>query len=195
MAAGKSFRKVLDLAVFALVLCGAVAVWNTAASNRELAATLQSTAPLAERSSVRDRLVGRAVSLSWLGLEEPDPAEAHLVWIVDLARCQTCLSGRPAVWNALGDDDSLRRHVVVFDTDDVPEDGRRSLRGTALTEARRRDVQAALGPLLPNTKLLIDGAGVVVMADSRAVGSDCGWSFEAQVGALRGTLSTGVIRS
>ena len=195
MAARKSFRTVLDLTVLGLVFGCAVLVSNVASHNRELSATLRATGPLVERTSVRDRLVGTSASLSWLGLEEPDPAEAHLVWIVDVARCRTCLSGRSAVWNALGDDTSLKRHVVVVGDDDVPQDARRALRGTTFTAASRQDLEAAFGPLLPSTKLLVDRTGVVLMADSRKAASDCGWNFEAQVGVLRGTLTTGLIRS
>ena len=190
-----SLKRVPDLALFALVLGAAVWVSELASSKRELAATLELTGTLAERSSVRDRLVGTAVSLSLLGLEDPDPADAHLLWIVDLTRCRTCLSGGVAVWNALGDDSSLRRHVVVVDDGEVPEGPRRALRGTTFTTASRQAADAAFGSLLPNTKLLVDRTGVVVMADSRTAASDCGWNFEAQVGALRGTLAAGLIRS
>ena len=56
-------------------------------------------------------------------------------------------------------------------------------------------MDTAFGPLLPNTKLLVDHTGVVLMADSRTAASDCNWNFEAQVGALRGTLTTSLIRS
>ena len=195
VAVGKSLRPLVDLAVLGLVLGGAVLVWNMASSNRELVAKLQLTTPLVERTNVRDRLVGTSVSLSSFDLDRPDAAGAHLLWIVDLARCRTCLNARVAVWNALGDDTSLKRHVVVFGDDDVPVEARRALRGTTFTIASRQDLEAAFGPLLPNTKLLVDGAGVVVMADSRTAASDCGWSFEAQVGALRGTLTAGLIRT
>ncbi len=195
MVVGKSLRPLLDLAVFGLVLGGAVLVWSVASSNRELVAKLQLTTPLVERANVRDRLVGTSVSLSSFDLERPDAADAHLLWIVDLARCRTCLNARVAVWNALGDDPLLKRHVVVFGDHDVPDEARRALRGTTFTLASRQDLEAVFGPLLPNTKLLVDGAGVVVLADSRTAASDCGWSFEAQVGALRGTLTTGLIRT
>lgn len=195
MAVGKSLRPLLDLAVLGLVLGGAGLVWSVASSNRELVAKLKLTTPLVERASVRDRLVGTSVSLSSFDLDRPDAADAHLLWIVDLARCPTCLNAGVAVWNALGDDAFLKRHVVVFGDDDVLDEARRALRGTTFTTASRQDLEAAFGPLLPNTKLLVDGAGVVVLADSRTAASDCGWSFEAQVGALRGTLTAGLIRT
>ena len=56
-------------------------------------------------------------------------------------------------------------------------------------------MEAALDPLLPNTKGLVDESGTVLLTDSRAAASECGWSFEAQVGALRGVLTGKVIRS
>ncbi len=195
MAARKFSRTVLDWTLLGLVLGGTILVWNMASSNRELAATLQVTSPLAERSSVRDRLVGTSVFLSSFDLARSDTTDAHLLWIVDLARCRTCLDGGVAVWNALGDDTSLKRHVVVFGGDEVPQDARRALRGTTFIAASRQDMDTAFGPLLPNTKLLVDHTGVVLMADSRTAASDCSWSFEAQVGALRGTLATSLIRS
>ena len=188
-------RRSLDLLVLALAVGGAIWVWRLASHNRELQATLVATGSRAEQSSVRDRLVGAPAPLSFLALDEVDPADTHLLWVVDLARCPACLTGAIPEWNALGEDVSLRRHVVVLGEGEVPAADRRALRGTTVTSASRDELDAAFGPLLPSTKLLVGGDGIVLMADSRAVPLECDWSFEAQVGALRGTLASGVIRS
>ena len=119
----------------------------------------------------------------------------RLVWIVDLDRCPTCFDGSLAVWNALAADPALRRHVLVVGPENVPPSARRALRGTTLATIRREDLEAVTGRLLPNTKVLLDDDGTVLMADSRAAASECGWSFEAQVGALRGVYSANLIRT
>ena len=188
-------RRWLDLGVFALAVGGAIGVWKLASHNRELRAALVAADSRAVEAMVRDRLVGTSVPLSFLALDEPDPGDAHLIWLVDLEDCPSCLAGANPAWNALGEDVFLRRHLVVFEEDEVPEAARRALRGMTVTSASREELDAAFGPLLASTKLLVDGDGIVLLADSRAAASECDWSFEAQVGALRGTLAAGVIRS
>ena len=89
----------------------------------------------------------------------------------------------------------MSRHLLVFGEGEVPDHARRALRGTTITTASREEIETVLGPLLPNTKALVDHSGTILMSDSRAAASECGWSFEAQVGALRGVLASGVIRS
>ena len=187
-------RRFLDLGVFALAVGGAIGVWKLASYNRELRAALTVADSRAVEASVRDRLVGARVPLSFLALDEPDPGDAHLIWVVDLERCPSCLAGANPAWNALGEDASLRRHLVVFEEDGVPEAARRVLRGATVMSASREELDAAFGSLLPSTKLLVGGDGIVLLADSRGAPSECDWSFEAQVGALRGTLASGVIR-
>ncbi len=188
-------RQWLDLGVFVLAVGGAIGVWKLASQNRELRAALVAADSRAVEAMVRDRLVGTSVPLSFLALDEPDPGDAHLIWLVDIEHCPSCLAGAHPAWNALGEDASLRRHLVVFEEDEVPEAVRRTLRGTKVTSASREELDAAFGSRLPSTKLLVDGDGIVLLADSRAGVSECDWSFEAQVGALRGTLASGVIRS
>lgn len=114
---------------------------------------------------------------------------------VDLERCVNCLTGGLAVWNALAEDPSVSRHLLVFGQARVPDHARRALRGTTVTVASREQIETVLGPLLPDTKVLVDHSGTILMSDSRTAASECGWSFEAQVGALRGVLASGVIRS
>ena len=154
---------------------------------------LAATDSLAERSSVSDRLVGTVLPLSFLELDEAVTGDDHLIWIVDVQRCGTCLEGSVGPWNALAEDVSLQRHVVVYGDEGLPAVAQRTLRGTKVMSATR-ELASALGPVLPSTKLLIDGNGTIIMADSRANVSVCGWSFEAQVGFLRGIFSADVIR-
>ena len=70
----------------------------------------------------------------------------------------------------------------------------RALSGTHVKAAPEDRITSALGFLLPNTQLLVDDKGTIVMADSRTAAEECGWSFAAQVGSLRGTLTSDLIR-
>lgn len=186
-------RRVLDGSVFVLMLLAAVAVWKTTSVNRKYQAALQSTGPLANRTLVRDRLVGTRVSLPMI--ERSDSLGAELVWVVDSDRCDRCFGDGVAAWNALAADSSLRRHLLVVGAGGLPGEVRRALRGTTVTTVTREEVDAVLGPLLPTTKLLLGSEGTVLLADSRTANSECGWSFEAQVGVLRGVLPSALIRN
>ena len=147
-----------------------------------------------------DRLVGRPVPLDFLretvGIpdDDRDVVEVHLLRIVDLERCANCLTGGFAVWNALAEDRSVSRHLLVVGEGEVPDHASRALHGTTIAAASREEIETVLGPLLPDTRTLVDQSGTILMSDSRAAASECGWSFEAQVGALRGVLASGVIR-
>lgn len=190
-------RRVLDGGIVVLLVVAAVAVWRTADVNRQYQAALQSTGPLADRTLARDRLVGTLVSLPMIQRSEDLGAggNAKLVWVVDSDRCDMCFEDGTEAWNALAADTSLRRHVLVYGGGGLPGEVRRALRGTAITKTSREEVEEALGPLLPTTKLLVGGDGTVLLADSRTANSECGWSFEAQVGVLRGVLPSALIRS
>lgn len=152
---------------------------------------------MANRTLVRDRLVGKRVSLPMIERSDGVGAdgEAELVWVVDSDRCDRCFGDGVAGWNALAADSSLRRHLLVFGARGLPGEVRRALRGTTVTTATREEVDAALGPLLPTTKFLVGAEGTVLLADSRTANSECGWSFEAQVGVLRGVLPSALIRN
>ena len=190
-----------DLMVAALLVVGSLWVWRVSRINQELGTTLRYARALAERATVLDRLVGLRVPLHFLretiGIPDADrdTVEVHLLWIVDLEQCANCLTEGFVVWNALAEDPSVSRHLLVFGEGEVPDHARRALRGTTITTASREEIETVLGPLLPNTKALVDHSGTILMSDSRAAASECGWSFEAQVGALRGVLASGVIRS
>ncbi len=163
--------------------------------------TLASTAPLVVRSIIQDRLIGSRVPATVFSgtigngpVADGEPPLAHLLWIVDLDNCHGCLRAGISWWNALSRDPTLGRHLVVSgDTTGLGPMMRAPL-GTDVKAAPADEIASALGLLLPNTQLLIDGEGIIVMADSRTTGSDCGWSFAAQVGSLRGTLTSELIR-
>lgn len=196
-----SRQRAWDLGATILLLLASLWVWRTTRVNQELRSALQFTAAQAERSSVLDRLTGRRVPLPLLheiiGAEQGrDVTEFGLLWIVDLERCATCLTDRFAVWNMLAEDPSIGRYLLVFGDGKVPQFVPRALRGTTIiTSVSREQIDTIFGPLLPNTKVLFDRSGMILMSDSRTAGSKCGWSFEAQVGALHGILTSDVIRS
>ena len=194
-------KRAWDLMVASLLLVCALWVLRASRINQELRATLQYAAALAERATVLDRLVGLRVPLQFLhetiGMpgSSRDVVEVRLLWVVDLERCPNCLTGGFAVWNALAEDPTVSRHLLVVGEGEVPDHANRALRGTTIAAASREEIETVLGPLLPNTKALVDNSGTILMSDSRTAASECGWSFEAQVGALRGVLTSGVIRS
>ena len=194
-------RKVAGIAVALLLVAASVLIVRATGINRELRASLSIQNALASRTAVHDRLVGRRIPLTLLGQsttqdsETPWNAQAHLLWIVDPNLCPRCLTEGFASWNALGDDRGLRRRLILTGDGEVPAGARRALRGTEIVSVSKGELAAALGPLLPNTKTLVDGSGIILLADSRSGGSECGWSFDAQVGALRGVLASHLVRN
>ena len=150
------------------------------------------------RNAIQDRLVGAHVDLSLLGgaIANPSGSAADvLVWVVDPELCGRCVAEGFGVWDALGADLALRRRLVVVGDGELPEEARRALRATEVVRVSTDSAVLALGAVLPNTKLLIDDGGIVLMADSRSASSECGWSFDAQVGALRGIFTGETIRN
>lgn len=184
-----------------LMLLATAVVWRTSVANREYQSVLRSAVPAAQRTVIQDRLVGIQIPLAILGDSVhssdvlPWSSSNRLVWIVDIDQCPTCLDEGLVAWNALAADPSLRRHVLLVGSADLPPSAHRALRGTTLATIQREELEAATGRLLPNTKVLLNDDGTVLMADSRAAASECGWSFEAQVGALRGVYSANLIRT
>ena len=165
---------------------------------RDQSIALQARDLGAARNAIRDRLVGARVDLVLLGGATTKPRESSadvLMWVVDPDSCGRCVAEGFGAWDALGADLALRRRLVVVGKGELPEEARRALRGTEVVRVSRESALLALGAVLPNTKLLIDDGGLVLMADSRSASSECGWSFDAQVGALRGVLTGETIRN
>ena len=140
-------KRAWDLVVAVLLMVGSLWAWRTIGINRELRATLQYAAALAERSTVRDRLVGLRVPLHFLhetiGIpdDDRDVVAARLLWIVDLERCANCLTGGFGIWNALAEDSSVSRHLLVLGEGEVPGYADRALRGTTIATGSREEIE------------------------------------------------------
>ena len=191
-------RRVVRAGNVVLLAMAVVFVFRSTKVIRDQSAALQMRDSAAARSAIHDRLVGARVDLSLLGgaiSEATESVATTLLWVVDPESCGRCMAEGFGAWDALGADLELRRRLVVVGDGQLPPDARRAVRGTDVVTASRGDVSLALGAVFPNTKLLVDGGGIVLMADSRSASSECGWSFDAQVGALRGVLTGETIRS
>ena len=194
-------RRIQGLIVAILLLVASTLLMRATRNNRELRARLQFGEAQASRTVVHDRLVGMQVPRDLLGHTisfAPDAStesQAYLLWVVDVERCERCLVEGFATWNALAIDHALDRRVIIQGDSEIPPVARRALRGTAVVALPREQIMSVLGPVLPNTKMLLDEKGVVLLADSRTGGSECGWSFDAQVGALRGVLASDLVRN
>ena len=191
-------RRAVRIGNVLLLLAAAVFVFRSTTVIRNQNATIQLGDLAAARSAIHDRLVGARVDLGLLGGPVSGPPQVGaevLLWVVDVDACGRCVAEGFGAWNALGVDLELRRRLVVVGEDELPEEARRALRGTEVVEVSSEVASLALGTVLPNTKLLVDGGGIVLMADSRIASSECGWSFDAQLGALRGVLRGETIRN
>jgi len=191
-------RRALRVANMLLLVVAVGFVFRSTTVIRDQNTALQVRDLGAVRNAIQDRLVGARVDLGLLGgpiAKPPGSAADVLLWVVDPDSCGRCVSEGFGAWDALGTDLALRRRLVVVGEGELPEEARRAIRDTELVRVSRDSVLLALGALLPNTKLLIDDGGIVLMADSRSASSECGWSFDAQVGALRGVLTGETIRN
>ena len=175
-----------------MLLAAAVFGFRSTAVIRNQSDAIQVRDSAAARGAIRDRLVGLRVDLGLLGgtVSESSGVGADvLLWVVDPESCGRCVAEGFGAWDALGTDGELRRRLVVVGGGELPIDVRRALRGTEVVQVSRDEASLALGAILPNTKLLVSDDGIVLMADSRSASSECGWSFDAQVGAIRGVLT------
>lgn len=141
---------------------------------------------VANRAIVRDRLIGRRITVdAWVAA--PDPGGRHrpvLLWLLDVDRCPACFDSVVG-WmdlERLADHDLLL--ILVGEVTPDVQARLRLLRRTTWTQATESAVQSVVGPVLPNTRMLLDSTGIAMLVDSRSSGQECGWSFEAQVGAL-----------
>ena len=152
------------------------------------------------RAQTQDRLIGKPIDLLSLSVRDSvtqllDGNRPLLVWIVDLDDCSGCFDG-VAEWARLERLESHDLVLLLVGARTRAVNARlRALRRTLVAEARREEVFASLGGLLPNTKFLLDAERIAVLVDSRASGQECGWNFEAQVAALTGLNSARAIRT
>jgi hypothetical protein len=157
---------------------------------------LETVAPSYLRSTIQDRLIGSRLDLDFVPIGESQRPYS-LVWIVDLDLCEGCIDS-VVEWTVLDRLDGYARYLVLTGSRSgasVVRARRRALASTTIVPATREAVRSAVGQLLPSTKLLLDSTGVVLMADTRTSGQLCGWSFDAQVGALMGVTPVSRIRN
>lgn len=188
------------VAISVLLVTATALIVRGISVNRELRGVFQDQGLVAARTTTHDRLIGTRVPSHFWGQLAQRAAVAtdqgaRLLWIVDTDRCGRCLTDGLGAWNALAKDNTLVRQLVTVGDAPVPEEARRALRSTPAIFMTREDVRTTFGSLLPNTKMLIDSKGIILLADSRNTGSECGWSFDAQVGALRGALASELVRN
>ena len=191
-------RRALRVTNVLLLGAAVVFVFRSTTVIQDQSIVLQARDAGAARNAIQDRLVGARVDLGLLGgaiTNPPRPTADVLLWVVEPDSCGRCVAEGFGAWDALGADLALRRRLVVVGDGELPEEARRALRGTEVVRVPTDSAVLALGAVLPNTKLLIDDGGIVLMADSRSASSECGWSFDAQVGALRGIFTGETIRN
>jgi hypothetical protein len=184
-----------------LALIAALGAWGLSVRrNAQTDVHLQRMSLPAARAQAQDRLVGTVVDVAALsgGMERRGdgnvPHRPAIVWLLDLDRCSGCFDsvGEWTRLERLDDHDALL--ILIGDRTPAVDARLRALRRTEVRWTDRERVHDQLGPVLANTRLLLDEDGIALLVDSRAVGQDCGWSFEAQVGALKGLNSAWAIR-
>lgn len=183
------------LALLLMLLCG-ITVYRLYRGARQ---TLTNNGPTLLRAMTHDRLIGTKVALADLLGDAVNSAETvgpAIVWIVDLDGCMGCLD-TVAPWLELEELAGYNLFFLMVGRDDpssVVESRTRIFRRTMVMRNDRNSVFAVLGPTLASTKLLLDSNGFALLVDSRSSGQACGWSFEAQVGALLGLDTADRIR-
>lgn len=172
----------------------AVALHSLSGSLERANHRVEQLRPLAERTSVRDRLIG--IDLRELRFPGPegrrDVAVAgdgrSVVWLVDPGECANCLAdlsrwrdlarGPMSVTTVLvgvGPDEAARIRGAV----DLP--GR-----VALDPDGERAAALGVSDDLPSLFLVLDEQGTVLMTEGRRSATSCDWSFSGQVAALTG---------
>lgn len=185
------------LSLTALVLAASVSV-VAVRSQKTLKQQMSEVEAPAVRALVQDRLTGARIDLYSLVPLESSRLLADqrptVLWILDMARCPDCFDNL-GPWSRL---ETLEDHRLILGYIGTPSGvvkGRlRSLTKTRVFQTTPERVAETLGRILPNTKLLLDEDGVAVLVDSRTSASECGWSFDSQIGALKGLNSSHAIR-
>jgi hypothetical protein len=150
------------------------------------------------RAQVQDAMIGNPFPVdsfpTWAPTND-EGAIGGLVWVVRTEDCAGCLTGI-ADWNRIASSDLVPTLVILVGADvDEQALARRILStSTEIVSLAPEPGRAMFGWMLPSTQLLLDGSGVIISADSRASGQECGWSFAAQVGVHLGLLDGSRIR-
>lgn len=152
-----------------------------------------------KRAQVQDRLIGTPIDLGALDPTlkhrlQNDKAERTVLWILKTEDCDGCFDDLGG-WRRL---ERLTNYsLILLLVGDTPAQAHRRLKlfkrthvGTT-TPAKIRD---SLGPVLPNTKFLLDRNGIALLVDSRAFGQSCGWSFDALIGVVADVVDPAGIR-
>lgn len=172
----------------------AVALYSHRGALERANARIAQLEPLAERTSVRDRLMG--TDLSELRFRSSDGAGTvgvtgggrRLVWLVDPGECVRCLANASG-WRRLADGRlSITTVLVGVDAEEAGRIRRSvDLPGRVAVDPRgRRAATLGVSESLPSLFLVLDSSGTVVMAEARRSNTSCDWSFRGQVAALIG---------
>jgi hypothetical protein len=157
--------------------------------------------PAQDRAFAVDGLIGRDVSSLLDALDGASPRQGETarretaLWLVDAARCPGCLSA-PAGWNDLRDNKPVDALLVV--RGETQEHAERLARaagvtGRVLGDTARR-VDTVLPDILPDTRMLVSGRGIVLLADSRYAAQTCSWSVFRQIAAVKGWADGNYVR-
>ncbi|MDT8368160.1 MAG: hypothetical protein RQ745_03060 [Longimicrobiales bacterium] len=172
-------KRIADIAVVVALGTGLLSAIGLTRYSRRLETALDAAATTHVRAAFRDRMMAAWVDLSYLDLDSVD--RPTLYWHVDFDRCDGCFNSI-ATWNALAADARIRTVLSYSGTPDAS--GLRAIRtmtDTDVLPVPERDVQGTFGGSLASSKLLLDPAGVVLLADTRYGSQVCGWSFDDAV--------------
>lgn len=189
-------RELLTLAALAMSFAAAAVSYVRYLSAADI--VLQ-TRMSSARAEAQDRLIGKVVNVSALmgntvGSRSGARTHGMVVWIVDLDRCSGCFDS-VAEWARLETHPDYSFTLLLSGSRSAAVEARlRILKRTQVQWIPRARAIQVLGTTLANTKLLLDSADVALLVDTRGSGQECGWSFDAQVGAIWGTTPSTAIR-
>lgn len=172
----------------------AVAVHSLSGSLERANESVEELRPLAERTAVRDQLIGtRLPDLRFPGPEGRGRVEVggdgrSLVWLVAPGECANCLADLTG-WRDLARGSMSVTTVLVG----VGPDEAARIRGSvdlpgrvALDPEGERAAALGVSDDLPSLFLVLDERGTVLMTEARRSATSCDWSFSGQVAALTG---------
>lgn len=167
---------------------------------RDARAVIAETRLSSLRAEGQDRLIGKRIDVATLtsntaARPTDTTRRSTLIWVVELDRCSGCFD-TVSEWARLEQIAAYDLKLVLVGHSTPAVEARlRALGRTTVRWGKQERVDSALGNVLPNTKLLLDPDGIALLVDTRASGQECGWNFEAQIGALQGLGTAGAIRT